>query len=46
MGIEGDEKFRYTTVAVYFFSFLGMLSFTFTIDINIVIVFINGFALG
>lgn len=44
--LDKFKKFKYTTVAVYFFSFLGMLSFTFTIGIDITIVFINAFALG
>lgn len=45
--LDKFKKFKWTTVLVYFFSFVGMISFTFTIDLgSIAIVFINSVLLG
>uniref|UniRef100_A0A1I7XF20 MFS domain-containing protein n=1 Tax=Heterorhabditis bacteriophora TaxID=37862 RepID=A0A1I7XF20_HETBA len=45
--LDRFHKFKLTTILVYLFSFLGMLSFTFTINLgSIMIVFGNAFLLG
>ncbi|CAI4221053.1 unnamed protein product [Auanema sp. JU1783] len=45
--LDKFKKFKWTTILVYLFSFLGMLSFTFTLNMgSIAIVFLNAFLLG
>ncbi|CAD6189913.1 unnamed protein product [Caenorhabditis auriculariae] len=42
--LDKFKKFKLTTILVYLFSFVGMISFTFTIDLNsMALVFINAF---
>ncbi|VDM70589.1 unnamed protein product, partial [Strongylus vulgaris] len=45
--LDRFKKFKLTTVLDYLFSFFGMLSFTFTLDLgSIAVVFVNAFLLG
>ncbi|CAI5438366.1 unnamed protein product [Caenorhabditis angaria] len=45
--LDKFKKFKLTTILIYLFSFIGMLSFTLTIDLNsLLIVFINSALLG
>ncbi|EGT54632.1 hypothetical protein CAEBREN_05982 [Caenorhabditis brenneri] len=45
--LDKFKKFKLTTIMIYLFSFIGMLSFTLTIDLDsMVIVFINAALLG
>lgn len=45
--LDKFKRFKLTTIMIYLFSFIGMLSFTLTIDLDsMVIVFINAALLG
>ncbi|WKX91227.1 hypothetical protein Q1695_009786 [Nippostrongylus brasiliensis] len=45
--LDKFKKFKLTTIMAYLFAFLGMVLFTFTLDLgSIVIVFVNAFLLG
>lgn len=45
--LDKFKKFKLTTIMIYLFSFVGMLSFTLTIDLDsMVLVFINAALLG
>ncbi|VDL77907.1 unnamed protein product [Nippostrongylus brasiliensis] len=45
--LDKFKKFKLTTIMAYLFAFLGMVLFTFTLDLgSIVVVFVNAFLLG
>ena len=45
--LDKFKRFKLTTIMIYLFSFIGMFSFTLTIDLDsMVIVFINAALLG